>query len=85
MCQICKGLLSSKVGSLGRTANEAVHQFDSTGVQGSDKNSSDEDEISDSDEDDEQLHEGHEMTNTRTVLELIHQVNAWSRFEGPKS
>ena len=22
------------------------------------------------------------MTNTQTVLELIHQVNAWSRFEG---
>ena len=41
-----------KVGSLGRTANEAVHQFGPTGVQGSDENSSDEDEISDSDEDD---------------------------------
>ena len=85
LCQICKGLLSSKVGSLGRTANEAVHQFDPTGVQGSDENSSDEDEISDTDEGDEQFHEAHEMTNTRSVLELIHKVNAWSRVEGPES
>ena len=84
MCQICKGLLSSKVGSLGKTANEAVHQFDLTVVEQSDENSSDEDENSDSDED-EQLDEGHETTNTRTVLELIHELNAWSRFEGPES
>ena len=48
------------------------------------ENSSDQDENSDSDED-EQLDKGHETTNTPTVLELIHQVNAWSRFEGPES
>ena len=85
MCKICKTSLSSKAASLGKTANVAVHQFDPTVVKGSDKNLSDEDENSDSDEEDDQVDERHEITNTQTVLELIHQVNAWSRFEGPES
>ena len=68
-----------------QTANDAVHQFDPTVVKGSDENLSDKDENGDSDEEDDQVNERHEMTNTQTVLELIHQVNAWSRFEGPES
>ena len=71
--------------SLGKTANDAVHQFDPTVVKGSDENLSDKDENGDSDEEDDQVDERHEMTNTQTVLELIHQVNAWRRFEGPES
>ncbi|CAB3984002.1 Hypothetical predicted protein [Paramuricea clavata] len=74
VCQICKNLLTTKVSSLGKTANEAVHHFDPSAVQESVANSSDEDEdrdnseMQDQDADDEELIE---TTNTQTVLERL--------------
>ena len=87
MCKICKELLATKASSLGKTANSAIHHFDpSLDVEESDD---DEDETSDEDEDsdsDEYDHEQHDETkNERAVLDLITQVNAWRRFEGPQS
>ena len=79
--------MTTKVSSLGKTANEAAHHFVPSAVQESVANSSDEDEDSDSemqdqDADDEELVQ---TTNTQTVLELFNKVNAWRRFEGPQS
>ena len=81
MCKICKALLTTKASSLGKTANPAIHHFDpSLDVE---NESSDEDEDSDSDEYDHGQHD--ETKNERAVLDLITQVNAWRRFEGPQS
>ena len=92
MCNICKELLTTKACSLGKTANSAVHQFDpALDVQEMDSVATpdcEEDESSDEDEDSESSPtdgEPDETKNARTVLNLIIQVNAWHRLEGPKS
>ena len=90
MCKICKELLTAKAYSLGITANSAVHNFDpNLDVQ---ETHCDEDESidedSDSDDSDSEFSpdgEDDEMRNTRAVLDLITEVNAWRRLEGPQS
>ena len=88
MCKICKELLTAKAYSLGITANSAVHNFDpNLDVQ---ETHCDEDESSDEDSDDSGNEfspdgEHDEMKNTRAVLDLIIEVNAWRRLEGPQS
>ena len=90
MCSICKELLTTKACSLGKTANSAVYQFDPTlDVQETDCK---EDKSSDEDEDRDDSNsessptddEINETNNTRTVLNLITQVNTWRRLEGRK-
>ena len=78
-----------KACSLGKTENSAVHQFDPTlDVQETD---CEEDKSSDEDSDDSDSKssstddELNETNNARAVLNLITQVNAWHRLEGPKS
>ena len=95
MCNICKELLTTKACSLGKTANSAVHQFDpALDVQEMDSVATpdcEEDESSDKDEDSDDSEssptdgEPDETKNARTVLNLIIQVNAWHRLEGPKA
>ena len=90
VCKVCKELLTTKACSLGTTANSAVHNFGPTlDVQDTD---CDEDESSDEDEDRDDSDsefspdgEHDEMKNTRAVLDLITEVNAWRRLEGPQS
>ena len=86
VCNICKELLTTKASSLGKTVNSESIIFDPLlDVQQSDDN---EDELSDKDEDcdsDECDHEQHDETkNEQAVLDLITQVNALHRFEGPQ-
>ena len=90
MCKICKELLKTKACSLGNTANSAVHHFDQAlDVQDSDCNkdgsSDEEDESYDSDSDSFPESEHDATKDTRIVLDLITQVNAWPRLEGPRS
>ena len=94
MCNICKELLTTKACSLGKTANSAVYQFDpALDVQETDSVAtpdSEEDESSDEDEDSDSESiptdgEPDKTKDARTVLNLITQVNAWHRLEGPKS